>query len=242
MSLFALHFPPIAELLEWPGILFDDSIIELNKVGLIYLFAMIAPVVIFTMAIRKSSLVPRGVQTVAESTVDFVRESIVMQTMGPDGLRFMPFLMSLFLFIFFSNITELFPFIHFPGNARMAAPAFLALLVWVVYNYVGIRSQGFFGYIKGVMVPPGVPGALLPLVALIEFVSTFLVRPFSLAVRLFANMLAGHLLLVTFAVLTAALWDTSPLFSIELRIVKLAMASIVQSKKFLSLILIRYFS
>ena len=57
------------------------------------------------------------------------------------------------------------------------------------------------------MFPPGVPGALLPLVALIEFVSTFFVRPFSLAVRLFANMLAGHLLLVTFAVLTAAMWS-----------------------------------
>jgi len=111
-----LHFPPIAELLEWPGILFDGSVMELNKVGLIYLWAMIAPVTLFVVAIRRSALVPKGVQTVAESSVDFVRENIVMQTIGPDGMRFMPFLMSLFFFIFFSNITEVIPFIQFPAN------------------------------------------------------------------------------------------------------------------------------
>jgi len=96
----------------------------------------------------------------------------------------------------------------------MAAPAVLAIIVWFVFNAVGIKSQGLFGYFKNTIIPPGVPGALLPLVAVIEFVSTFLVRPFSLAVRLFANMLAGHLLLVTFAVLTTALWTPGPLAAI----------------------------
>jgi F-type H+-transporting ATPase subunit a len=96
----------------------------------------------------------------------------------------------------------------------MAIPATLAILVWVIFNAVGIAKHGFMRYMHNTLVPPGVPKALLPLVVVIEFVSTFLVRPFSLAVRLFANMLAGHLLLVTFAVLTAALWDSSPLFSI----------------------------
>jgi len=212
--LYGLHFPPIAELLEWPGILFDGSIIELNKVGLIYLWAMAAPLVLFVLAIRRSALVPKGVQTVAESSVDFVRENVVMQTIGPDGMRFMPFLMSLFFFILFANITEVIPFIQFPANSRMAAPAVLAIIVWLVFNAVGIKSQGFFQYFKNTVIPPGVPGALLPLVAVIEFVSTFLVRPFSLAVRLFANMLAGHLLLVTFAVLTTALWTPGPLAAI----------------------------
>jgi F-type H+-transporting ATPase subunit a len=154
------------------------------------------------------------VQTVAESSIDFVRDNVVMQTMGPDGMRFMPFLLSLFFFIFFANITEVIPFIQFPANSRMAAPAVLAIIVWFVFNAVGIKSQGFFSYFKNSVIPPGVPGALLPLVAVIEFVSTFLVRPFSLAVRLFANMLAGHLLLVTFAVLTTALWTPGPLAAI----------------------------
>ena len=212
--LYGLHFPPIAELLEWPGILFNDTVFELNKVGLIYLWAMVAPLAIFVLAIRRSALVPKGVQTVAESSIDFVRENVVMQTIGPDGMRFMPFLLSLFFFIFFANITEVIPFIQFPANSRMAAPAVLAIIVWFVFNAVGIKSQGFFSYFKNTVIPPGVPGALLPLVAVIEFVSTFLVRPFSLAVRLFANMLAGHLLLVTFAVLTTALWTWGPLAAI----------------------------
>jgi F-type H+-transporting ATPase subunit a len=126
----------------------------------------------------------------------------------------MPFLITLFFFVLFSNLWEIVPFIQFPANARMAMPAALAILVWVVFNVVGIKKQGFGHYMKSALIPPGVPAALLPLVVVIEFVSTFLVRPFSLAVRLFANMLAGHLLLVTFAVLTAALWDTSALFVI----------------------------
>jgi F-type H+-transporting ATPase subunit a len=75
-----------------------------------------------------------------------------------------------------------------------------------MYNIVGIARQGPLGYLKSSTIPPGVPSILLPLIALIEFVSVFVVRPFSLAVRLFANMLAGHLLLVTFGVLCAALF------------------------------------
>jgi F-type H+-transporting ATPase subunit a len=93
-----------------------------------------------------------------------------------------------------------------PANARMAVPLFLALMVWVIFNAVGVANQGPIGYLKSSLFPPGVPKALYLLVTPIEFVSTFLVRPFSLAVRLFANLLAGHILLVTFAVLTAALW------------------------------------
>jgi F-type H+-transporting ATPase subunit a len=85
-------------------------------------------------------------------------------------------------------------------------PATLALLVWLLFNGVGVMNQGLGGYLKSSLFPPGVPKALYILVTPIEFVSTFLVRPFSLAVRLFANMLAGHILLVTFAVLSAALW------------------------------------
>jgi F-type H+-transporting ATPase subunit a len=93
----------------------------------------------------------------------------------------------------------------------MALPAFMAIMVWFIFNVVGIKSQGLGAYFKSVLLPPGVPKTLLPLVALIEFISTLIVRPFSLAVRLFANMLAGHLLLVTFGVLSAALFTKSVL-------------------------------
>jgi F-type H+-transporting ATPase subunit a len=133
-----------------------------------------------------------------------------MQTMGPDGLAWVPFLLTLFFFILFNNLLEVIPGWQMPGNARMAMPLFMALLVWLVFNVVGLIKQGPVGYLKSVLFPPGVPIFLYVLVTPIEFVSTFLVRPFSLAVRLFANLLAGHILLVTFAVLSAAMWSIGP--------------------------------
>jgi ATP synthase F0 subunit c len=94
------------------------------------------------------------------------------------------------------------PFLQMPATARMAIPMFLALLVWVIYNGVGFKHQGI-KYLTNTIWPPGVPVALKPLVGVIEFISNIIVRPFSLTVRLFANMLAGHILLVTFALLTS---------------------------------------
>jgi F-type H+-transporting ATPase subunit a len=209
---FALAFPPVSHLLEWPDIAFKDTPFAINKVVVIFFAAVVLTLALF-FAAGKKNLVPKGTQNVAESAVNFIEDSVIMQTMGREGMSYLPFLLTLFFFVLFANITEVIPLIQFPATSRMAIPAFLALMVWCIYNFVGLKNHGL-RYFKNVMIPPGVPGALLPLVALIEFVSTFFVRPFSLAVRLFANMLAGHLLLVTFAVLTAALWDSSPLFGI----------------------------
>ena len=208
-----LNFPPISHLVEWPGILFKGTPFEVNKVVILMWAAVLIVFGLFWAAGRAASsgrLVPSGVQMVVEGGIDFVRRDIVMQTMGPAGLPWTPFLVTIFFFVFVTNIFEVIPGIQFPVNARMALPAFLALMVWVIYNVVGVKAQGFGGYFKSMMFPPGVPKGLLPLVALIEFISTIFVRPFSLAVRLFANMLAGHLLLVTFAVLSAALWTAAP--------------------------------
>ena len=144
-------------------------------------------------------------QNVAEATIDFIRDGIIMQTMGPEGMVFLPYLTTLFCFILVCNIFEVVPLIQFPATARMAIPLFLALFTWVLFNVMGVKKQGFFGYMKSSLFPPGVPKAMYVLVTPIEFLSTFLLRPFSLAVRLFANELAGHLLLVTFAVLTDTL-------------------------------------
>jgi F-type H+-transporting ATPase subunit a len=207
----ALEFPPISHLVEWPDFVAEGSPFGVNKIVLIYLFAVLAPLAIFLLGGRRGALVPSGMQNVAESAVDFIRNGIIMQTIGPEGLRkrwIVPLLTSMFFFIFFCNITGIIPFIQMPANARMAMPLFLALLVWLVFNAVGVANQGPIGYLKSSLFPPGVPKPLYLLVTPIEFVSTFLVRPFSLAVRLFANLLAGHILLVTFAVLTAALWVT----------------------------------
>lgn len=214
MAFFALEFPPISHLVEWPAFLLDGTPFAVNKITLIYLAAAICSLSIFIIGGSKKSLVPTGVQNVAEASVDFIRDGVVLQTIGPDGMRFMPFLCSLFFFIFFTNITGIIPIVQMPANARMAMPAFFALLTWVLFIAVGIKHQGPFGYLKSVLFPPGVPKALYLLVTPIEFISTFLVRPFSLAVRLFANLLAGHILLVTFGVLAAALWAAKPTVAI----------------------------
>ncbi|WP_419919739.1 F0F1 ATP synthase subunit A [Candidatus Poriferisocius sp.] len=208
MTVFALEFPPVSQLFNWPDILFQDTPLALNKTGLIYLASLVLTAGLFWAAGRRRSLVPTGTQTVVETGIEFVENSIIMQTIGPEGRRYLPFLTTLFFFILFSNIFEVIPFIQFPANSRMAIPLALALVVWAIYHYVGIRAQGLGTYFKGAIFPPGVPKPLYILVAPIELLQILLIRPLSLAIRLWANMVAGHLLLVTFAVLSAALWGT----------------------------------
>jgi F-type H+-transporting ATPase subunit a len=203
--LSALSFPPIDELLEWKDI---AGIPGFNKVSLLCVVSAAITFFFFWRAGRKAEMVPRGIQNMAERTVEFVQESIVMQTMGPEGLYWTPFLLTIFMFLLIANLFEVVPLIQFPPTARMAVPMPLALLVLVLFIFMGFKRQGP-GYFKAALVPPDVPKPLYVLVVPIEFFSTFLMRPFSLAVRLFANMLAGHLLIVTFAVLSAALFTKS---------------------------------
>src|SRR5690606_761435 len=151
-----------------------------------------------------------GPQNFAEMSIEFVENQIVLPTMGTKGLRWTTFITSLFFYIFFANIFEVVPFVQMPANARIALPLFLALLTFVLYNGAGIKQHGLLGYLKHSLIPPGVPAAMLPIVVPIELVSNFFIRPFSHTVRLFANLLAGHILLVTFAILTATLWTTEP--------------------------------
>jgi F-type H+-transporting ATPase subunit a len=201
--LLAVDVPPISNVTIWGA-----GPAGFNKTAAIYVFATLATILLFVLGTRRQdALVPSGIlQNSAESGVGFVRNQIIMQTMGTDGLRYLPYLTALFFFIFFSNITEILPFVQFPANARFGIPLTLALLTWVIFNVVGVVRQGPLHYLKNSLIPPGVPKAILPLVMVIELVSTFLVRPFSLMVRLFANMLAGHLILVTFGALCAALF------------------------------------
>ena len=208
--IFGIEFPPVSHVIEWPTI-FGGGPFGVNKVVLLMWISALLVFLLFFLAGRQRSLVPTGVQNVAESIVDFVREGVVLQTMGPEGMPYVPFLLTLFSFIFVCNIWEIVPGVQMPVNARIALPLFLALLVWVIFNVVGLMKQGPIGYFKSMLFPPGVPKALYILVTPIELVSTLLVRPLSLSVRLFANMLAGHLLLVSFAVITASVFEPSGL-------------------------------
>ncbi len=210
MIIGALQFPPIENVVEWPAWFGQGQAYAFNKIAFINLLAAIITIVIFAIAGSKKQLVPRGVQNIAEVSVQFIRNEVIAPGIGHGGERYLPMLISMFFFLFFSNITGIIPLFNMPATARMATPIVLALLAWVWFIGVGLKHHGI-RYITGALFPPGVPKPLYLLVTPIEFVSTFLVRPFSLAVRLFANMLAGHILLVTFSVLCITLWGFKPL-------------------------------
>jgi F-type H+-transporting ATPase subunit a len=198
--MFALEFPPINEVIRW-----RDLFPSFNKVGLIAVLAVLIGTMIYLIAARRDPMVaPTGVRNLAEAGVDFIEDQIVMQTIGREGLGWTPFLLTLFIFVYLCNLPGIIPILQFPATARMAIPLFLALVVWLVYNVVGFKHNGL-SYLTGMLWPRNVPVAMRPLVGLIEFLSNVILRPFSLAVRLFANMLAGHMLLVTFALLSNAM-------------------------------------
>jgi F-type H+-transporting ATPase subunit a len=207
-TIFGLEFPPIGDIVKWPAAFGEDTPFAFNKIALISIIALIVPATLFLLAGRNAKLVPKGLQNVVETSIDFMEKQVVLPGIGVDGMRYLPMLISMFFFIWIGNLFEVIPTAHMPANARMANPLVLALTAWVMFIGVGVKHNGM-KYFKDALFPPGVPKALYLLVTPIEFLSTFLIRPFSLAVRLFANMLAGHILLVTFSVLCITLWSAS---------------------------------
>jgi F-type H+-transporting ATPase subunit a len=179
----------ILELFELP-VLFG----AVNRtVVYIFLTGLVVMALLF-FAYRTPRVVPTKFGVAMESVVDFVRHDIAVGVIGPGGEKYAPYLLALFLYILVGNFFGITPFIMFPVGSRMAIPAFLALITYVIFVFVGFRKHGF-KYIGEILWPPGVPLALKPLIGLIELVSIFVIRPFSLAVRLFANLVAGHTML-----------------------------------------------
>ncbi|MEL6359640.1 MAG: F0F1 ATP synthase subunit A [Pseudomonadota bacterium] len=157
-------------------------------------------VVFFLSATRSRALIPGRLQSSAEVLYEFVAD-MVRGAIGPEGMKFFPYVFTLFIYILLANILGLFPSIPgvshtFTTTSHIAVTLALALLSITIVIVYGFYKNGL-GFLK-LFVPSGVPAWLLPLIVLIEFVS-FLSRPLSLAIRLFANMLAGHIILKVFA-------------------------------------------
>jgi F-type H+-transporting ATPase subunit a len=202
---------PGTEIFETPCLIGSGDLC-FNRVSALMVFAGLIVVALFVAAFARPKLVPTGLQNGMEAIVEFVRNGIVMEVMGPSGLPWVPFLTTMFVFIFVNNIFGILPFVNFPTTSRMAIPALLAVLVWILFNVAGIRAQGGMAYLKSSLFLPGVPPALHILLVPIEFISTFLVRPLTLSVRLAANMIAGHLILTLFFVGSVYLaWKPSTL-------------------------------
>jgi F-type H+-transporting ATPase subunit a len=188
------HLPPVNELFEFEPFLFQDTLFAFNRVALLTLLASLVAGALFFFAFRKPKLVPGRLQSACESIVEFVRDQIAIQAMGQEGVKWVPLLTTIFMFVWINNLFEIIPFINFPPTSRMALPAFLAIGVYILFIFQGFKHQGF-GYLKNTLFPPGAPKPVYLLLTPIELISTFIVRPLTLSVRLFANLLAGHIIL-----------------------------------------------
>lgn len=160
--------------------------------------AAIIVVVLFRLAVRKPQLVPSKTQFLGESFHGIVRNSIAKDMIGPEFLKYVPFLTALFAFILVNNLFGIIPFIQFPTFSHPGVPYALALLVWVIYTVVGVRHHGVGGYLRISTWPPDVPWWVRIILTPIEFISNIILRPVTLSLRLFGNMFAGHLLLLLF--------------------------------------------
>ncbi len=171
-----------------------------SKVTVLLLLGVVVVVGFFTYAFRKPKLVPRGAQNIGEVGYVFVRDGIAKETIGHGGEKFVPFLFSFFFFVWVLNFFGILPGAQLPATSIFAIPVAFALIVYFTWVPLGMIKQGPIKFFTNMMFPPGVPKPMYILLAPIELISNILVRPFTHAVRLFANMFAGHLLLATFSI------------------------------------------
>ena len=164
--------------------------ISLNKAVIMMWVIIALAALLLIKAGSGRRLVPTRLQSLAELLVEFIR-GMILDTMGEKGMRFFPFIATLFVFILFSNILGLIPGTY-TVTSQIVVTAVFALFVYAMSLVVGFAIHGF--KFLGILIPPGTPVLLLPLMMPIELISQ-LARPVSLAVRLFANMTAGHTIL-----------------------------------------------
>lgn len=159
---------------------------------------------------RRLKLVPGRGQVVTEFLLNFPRKSIIIDTLGEkDGNRFMPILMTVFFVTLGMNLTGIVPGLQLAGTSVIGIPLIEAIVLYVVFIYAGVKRHGGGGFLKATLFPPGVPWFLYILLTPVEFVSTFVVRPISLTLRLLMNLVAGHMLL-------ALCWAATQFFLVTL--------------------------
>lgn len=177
----------------------DGSVIASVKAMVLLVLGSLLIIGFFVASARKAAVVPSKFQFMGESIYGFVRNGIAIEVLGQHGKKWAGFLSTLFVFILVMNLWELVPVAQLPVTSHFAIPVFLALLVWLIYNLVGIRKHGLYGYLKLQTFIPGVPWYMHILLIPIEFLSNIILRPFTLSVRLFANLFAGHMLVAVAA-------------------------------------------
>ena len=166
------------------------AVLLLLSVGLIALWLVVTT--------RRAAIVPSKGQWVTESMYGFIRNGVARDIIGSkDFLRFVPLLFSMFVLILVNNLFGVIPPVQYPTMSRIGIPIALTLVVYVTYHYIGMKRVGLGEYFKH-LVPAGLPGWIVPLIFVLEVITFFITRPLTLALRLFGNMFAGHLLLLLF--------------------------------------------
>lgn len=184
---------------ELPAVFHLGDLAVTKPMLLVVLSAFVIIAVFGSMA-RPAAVVPGRLQFAGEMVYDFVRNSIGRDSIGSaDFMKFVPYLLTVFLFVLVNNFYGVIPFLQFPSTSHIGYTAALAGVSWLIYNIAGIARHGLFGYLKLQTVPGGVSGPILIALVPLEFFSNIIVRPFTLALRLFATMFAGHLLVILFA-------------------------------------------
>jgi F-type H+-transporting ATPase subunit a len=157
-------------------------------------------IILWLVAARRLKTVPSKGQFFAEQVYDLVRNGIARDMLGHEFRKYLPYLLALFCFLLVNNWFGVFAPFMFPTFSNIGYAWAFAIMSWLIYNGAGIAKHGFFRYMKNNLVPAGVPGWLMPVIIPIEFLSNFIVRPVTLALRLFANLFAGHLVVLVFIV------------------------------------------
>ncbi len=170
--------------------------IEMNRVIMVRMLMAVALVLVFGVGAARAQLVPGRLQNVLEMLIGFVRTNIAEEILGKkNGARYAPVLTTMFLGILFLNISGVIPGLQIASTGIVGMPLVFALVSYVVFIYAGVRANGVGKFLKGTVLPSGVPGFLAPLIIPIEFLSNLVLRPLTLTIRLMANMISGHLLL-----------------------------------------------
>jgi F-type H+-transporting ATPase subunit a len=183
------QFPPI----QFGGLTINLSITK--HVVFLWIAALILLLLLSVAARRNSTrAVPRGLGNLVEVFVVFIRDEVVLPTIGKEGLRFLPFFLTLFFFILVCNLLGLVPY-GSTATSNVNVTAALAIISFFFIQIAGIMKNGFLGYFKG-LIPQGVPLFVLPVMVIVEFIGLF-TKPFALCIRLFANMTAGHIVILS---------------------------------------------
>lgn len=196
------ELPNISEFLP-PEILFQGTPFAMNRIVMVRLIMAVIVMIIFGIGAARAKVVPGRFQSVLEILMDFVRFNIVYEMIGEErGKRYVPMMSTLFLTIFFFNLCSVIPGLNMAATATIACPLVFAL--WVVCQYLiaGIREKGFLRFFRESLFPAGVPWPIYFILTPLQLLELLIVRPLSLTIRLFANMIAGHLLVATCLVFT----------------------------------------